>query len=76
MPLSKIKWHSSFCTVKRLREGKKESMKDGVLIYDEVKVVSRLMWNSHNHKLIGLSMNSGDQSSLADIYQFAGWRSC
>lgn len=52
----------------RLREGKKESM-DGVMIFDEVKVVSRLMWNSRNHKLIGLSMNSDDQASLGDIYQ-------
>ena len=53
----------------RLKEGKKESMKERVIIFDEVKVVSRLMWNSRNQKLIGLSMNSDNQSSLADIYQ-------
>ena len=50
-------------------EGKKESQKDGVLIFDEVKVINRLMWNSRSQKLIGLSMSSVEQSSLADVYQ-------
>lgn len=57
-----------FC--QKLRgEGKKESKKDGVLIFDEVKVISRLMWNSRNQRIIGLSMSHLEQSSLADIYQ-------
>lgn len=51
----------------RLKEGKKQSMKDGVMIFDEVKV--KLMWNSRNQQLIGLSMTHSDQSSLSDIYQ-------
>ena len=50
-------------------EGKKESKKVGVLIFDEVKVISRLMWNSRSQTVIGLSMTQKDQSSLADIYQ-------
>ena len=29
-------------------EGKQESKGDGVLIFDEVKVISRLMWNSRS----------------------------
>lgn len=45
-------------------EGKKESIKDGVLIYDKVKVFSCLMWNLRDHKLIGLGMNTGDQYHL------------
>ena len=57
---------------KRIKEGKKESMKDGVMIFDEVKVISRLMWNSRNQQLIGLSMTHSDMSSLADIYQSLG----
>ena len=51
------------------KEGKKESQKDGVLIFDEVKVISQLMWNSRSQKLIGLCMNHTEQSSLADVYQ-------
>lgn len=35
---------------------KKEPKGDGVLIFDEVKVISRLMWNSRSQKIIGLAM--------------------
>lgn len=41
----------------------------GTLIFDEVKVISCLMWNSRTHKVIGLSMSHEELSSLADIYQ-------
>lgn len=56
----------------RVQEGKKESLKEGALIFDEVKVINRLMWNSRNQQLIGLSMNHSDLSSLADIFRFLG----
>ena len=51
-------------------EGKREPRSDGALIFDEVKVVQRLMWNSKSQRLIGLAMTSDDQASLLDIYQF------
>ena len=38
-------------------ENKMEPKADGVLIFDEVKVISRLMWNSRSHKVIGLAMS-------------------
>ena len=41
---------------------------DGILIFDEVKVVSSLLWNSRNHQIIGLSMSEKEQASLHDIY--------
>ena len=37
---------------------------DSVLIFDEVKVVSRLLWNTRNQEIIGLAMNPEDMSSL------------
>ena len=40
----------------RVSDGKKESKKEGVLIFDEVKVINHLMWNSRSQTLIGLSM--------------------
>ena len=40
-----------------------------MLIFDEVKVVGRLMWNSRSQTLIGLAMNAEEQCSLADVYQ-------
>ena len=58
-----------FCTQLQGDETKKESKKDGVLIFDEVKVINRLMWNSRSQKLIGLCMSHHEQSSLADIFQ-------
>ena len=51
------------------KSGKCVPKSDGVLIFDEVKVVSSLMWNSRNHQIIGLAMSEQDQASLADIYQ-------
>lgn len=52
-----------------LVQHKKEPKADGVLIFDEVKVIARLMWNSRSQKIIGLSMTSDDMSSLHDAYQ-------
>ena len=51
------------------QDGKQESQKVGALIFDEVKVISCLMWNSRSHKVIGLSMSHEELSSLVDIYQ-------
>ena len=53
------------CTI----EKRKEPQGDGVLIFDEVKVISRLMWNSRSQKIIGLAMSPADMSSLHDVYE-------
>lgn len=45
---------------------------EGALIFDEVKVVSRLLWNSRSQEIIGLAMNPGDRSSLHDVYASLG----
>ena len=45
---------------------------NGVLIFDEVKVVSRLLWNSRSQEVIGIAMNHEDMSSLHDIYASVG----
>ncbi len=52
-----------------LYEKKKEPNGDGVLIFDEVKVISRLIWNSRSQKIIGLAMSPTEMSSLHDAYQ-------
>ena len=53
----------------RKQEGKKESKRAGALIFDEVKVISQLLWNSRSQKIVGLSMSHSEQAPLADIYQ-------
>lgn len=47
-----------------LLRGKPEPKGDGILIFDEVKVVARLMWNSRSQKIIGLAMNPDEMVSL------------
>ena len=42
---------------------------DGVLIFDKVRVVSRLMWNSRSQRVIGLAMSHEDMACLHDVYQ-------
>lgn len=55
----------------RVSEGKLLPQGDGVLIFDEVKVICRLMWNSRNQKIIGLAMTNEDMASLQDIYKLS-----
>ena len=42
---------------------------DGVLIFDEVRVVARLTWNSRNQRVVGFSMSHDDMANLLDVYQ-------
>ena len=51
------------------QSGKNLPCADGVLIFDEVKVISRLMWNSRSQNVIGLAMTVEEQASLHDIYE-------
>ena len=43
-------------------------MSDGAVIFDEVKVISSLIWNSRSHHLVGLAMSSEEQANLQDIF--------
>ena len=62
------KMYKSF-QAEKVRQHQHEPKADGALIFDEVKVVSSLLWNSRNQKLVGLAMTSKDQASLHDVYQ-------
>ena len=48
----------------RQKEGKAESMKAGVLIFDEVKVINRLLWNLKSQTIVGLSMSHSHLSLM------------
>ena len=43
-----------------IKAGKQAPLGNSVLIFDEVKVISRLMWNSRSQTIIGLAMNAND----------------
>ena len=57
------------CKLQSVAQILKAPQGDCVLIFDEVKVVCRLMWNSRSHQLVGLAMSHQELASLADIYQ-------
>ena len=42
---------------------------NGLLIFDEVKVISSLMWNSKDHRIVGIAMTEKEQASLHDVFQ-------
>ena len=42
-------------------------LSDGAVIFDEVKVISSLIWNSRSHHLVGLAMSPQNQAILQDI---------
>ena len=50
-------------------ENKRKPLSTGILVFDEVKVVSSLMWNSRSHRIIGLAMTEETQASLHDVFQ-------
>ena len=52
----------------QVAKGARKPLGEEALIFDEVKVVSRLLWNSRSQEVIGLAMSPEDMSSLHDIY--------
>ena len=51
------------------KKGQTQPEGDGVLIFDEVKVIARLLWNSRSQRMVGLAMTHEDMSCLHDVYQ-------
>ena len=47
-----------------MKTAKQTPLANGVLIFDEVKVISRLMWNSKRQTIIGLSMMYDNQNCV------------
>ena len=56
------------CFQERMDKGLQEPKRWGVLVFNEVKVISHLMWNSKSQKMIGLAMTPEEMSSLHDIF--------
>jgi len=50
-------------------ENKEVPKADGALIFNEVKLIFSLMWNSRNHRIIGLAMSLEDRLTLHDVFQ-------
>ena len=51
-----------------IRRGHKEPLHEGILIFDEVKVTSKVKWSSSGQKFFGLSLTCEDFGLLHDVY--------
>lgn len=49
------------------QSGQKIPLGEGILIFDEVKVVEKVMWNSKNHAFQGLAMDETELMQLNDV---------
>lgn len=63
--------HEKYARFKEERErtGHKRPLGEGVLIFDEVKVISKVLWNSRSQEIYGLAMTNEDMCSLYDIFE-------
>ena len=62
-------YHAYISTCER---GKSVPQSDGVLIFDKIKVITGLIWNSRNQSIIGLAMSEKDQASSHGVFQSTG----
>lgn len=60
--------YASFQDEKR-NKGEKVPVGEGVLIFDEVKVIDKIIWNSKSHEFIGLAMTEDEFVNLHDIFE-------
>ena len=51
-----------------LRRGQKEPLHEGILIFDEVKVTSKVKWSSTGQKFFGLALSYKEFGMLHDVY--------
>ena len=64
--IKQVTQYKSFCELHQDKGAR--PMSDGVLIFDEVKVISSMIWNSKSHHLVGLAMSPQQRASLQDIF--------
>jgi len=61
-----VEMYEAFVT-KCKKEGESIPQSDGVLIFDKVKVIGGLIWNSRSQRIIGLAMT--EKTTLHDVFQ-------
>ena len=65
--IRQVTQYKSFCQSHQDQGGVRPKS-DGALIFDEVKVISSMIWNSKSHHLVGLAMSPQQQASLQDVF--------
>eukprot|EP00794_Sanderia_malayensis_P001124 gene1124-478_t len=64
----KMQDYQAMCDEK-VKNGFKKPLGVGILIFDEVKVIGKVMLNMKNEKFLGLAMSEDEMCSLHDIYK-------
>ncbi len=52
-----------------MKKGLKKPLGVGVLIFDEVKVIGKVVLNMKNETFLGLAMDEDEMNNLHDIYR-------
>lgn len=66
--LSQYQRYQHFCEQKE-KNGSLKPESDGILVFDEVKVISKVLWNASSEEISGLCMSDADLAGLHDIFQ-------
>lgn len=53
--------------IEKIKRGDRKPLAEGVLIFDEVKVIEKVMWNSKNNEFTGFAMSKAEYQDLNDI---------
>ena len=59
--------YKEFCDDKE-KQGAKRPLSEGALIFDEVKIIDKLVWNSKSETFVGVAMSKEDCSQIRDIF--------
>lgn len=54
---------------KKEAKGEKPGLGIGLLIFDEIKLIAKVQWNSKSHQFQGLALSIDECASLSDIFQ-------
>jgi hypothetical protein len=56
-----------FCSEK-VKQGAKKPIGEGALVFDEVKIIDKLVWNSRSETFVGVAMSKDDCCEIRDIF--------
>jgi hypothetical protein len=51
-----------------IAEGRKQPLGEGALIFDEVKIIDKLIWNSKSERFVGVAMSSEEFPQICDLF--------
>lgn len=59
--------YDAFC-IEQVSQGAKKPLGEGTLIFDEVKIIDELVWNSRSESFVGVAMSKEDCCQVRDVF--------